>query len=123
MGVDYLGPLLVKQVFAESEDENLYKVHIALFTCAVTRAVHLDLVCALSVASFIQCLKCFIARRGVSRLFISDNATCFKNEELKLSEELLLLNIRWNYIGEASPNWGGFYERLVGSVKRSLRKI
>ena len=80
-------------------------------------------VSGLSAASFIQCLKRFIARRGVPRLFISDNATCFKNEELKLSEELLLLNIRWQYIVEASPNWRGFYERLVGSVKRSLRKI
>ena len=82
MGVDYLGPLLVKHVFAESEDENLYKVQISLFTCAVTRAVHLVLVSDLSAASFIQCLKRFIARRGVPRLSISDDATCFQKGRL-----------------------------------------
>lgn len=111
------------QVFNESNDDYLYKVHVVLFTCAVTRAVHLDLVSNLSATAFIQSLKRFIARRGVPRLFISDNATCFKNEELKLSEELLILNVKWQYIVQAGPNWGGFYERLVGSVKRSLRKI
>ena len=76
----------------------------------------------LSAGAFIHCLKHFIARRGVPKLFISDNDTCFKNDELKLCEELLLLNIKWQYIVEDAPNWGGFYERLVGSVKRSLRK-
>ena len=76
VGVDYLGPLFVMQVFDESNDDNLYKVHVVLFTCAVTRAVHLDLVSNLSATAFIQSLKRFIARRGVPRLFISDNATC-----------------------------------------------
>ena len=53
---------------------------------------------------------------------ISDNATCFKNEEVKLSEELTSLQIKWKFIIEASPWWGGFRERLVQSTKRILRK-
>ena len=32
---------------------------------------------------------------------ISDNATCFKN--VKLSEELTSLQIKWKFIIEASP--------------------
>ena len=75
--------------------------------------IHLDVVSNLSAGAFIQCLKRFIARKGVPNLFISDNATCFKNEELKLCEELLLLNVKWQHIVEAAPNWGGFYERVV----------
>ena len=31
-------------------------------------------------------------------------------------------NIKWNFIVELAPWMGGFYERLVGLVKRSLRK-
>ena len=54
---------------------------------------------------------------------ISDNATCFKNEELKLSEELLTMGIEWKYIVEASPWWGGFWERMVQVVRRALRKV
>ena len=60
---------------------------------------------------------------GQRTLLLLHNATCFKKEELTLSEELLLLNIKWKYIIEAAPWWGGFYERIVGSVKRALRKI
>ena len=61
---------------------------------SITRAIHLDVVSNLSAGAFIQCLKRFIARKGVPNLFISDNATCFKNEELKLCEELLLATER-----------------------------
>ena len=54
---------------------------------------------------------------------ISDNATCFKNEELRLSEELLEMGIRWKFMIEASPWWGGFWEKMVQAVKSSMRKI
>ena len=33
------------------------------------------------------------------------------------------MNIKWRYIVEKSPWWGGFYERMVRSVKRCLRKV
>ena len=32
-------------------------------------------------------------------------------------------NINWWFIVEKSPWWGGFYERLVGCVKRCLKKV
>ena len=54
---------------------------------------------------------------------MSDNGTCFKNEEVRFSEELTRMNICWKFIVAASPWWRGFWERLVQSVKRSLRKI
>ena len=53
---------------------------------------------------------------------ISDNATCFKNEEVKLSEELTSLQVKWELIIEASPWWGGLWERLAQSTKRILIK-
>ena len=121
-GCDYLGPLLVRQVFDGSQ-MGMYKVWVVLYTCAVTRAVHLDLVPDLSASSFIRSLKRFIGRRGVPNLMMSDNASCFRNEEVKLNEELLHMQVKWKFIVEGSPWWGGFWERLVQTVKRSLRKI
>ena len=56
-------------------------------------------------------------------MFLSENAIHFKNDEVKLSQELFKLNIKWHYIIEASPWWGGFWERLAQTVKRTLRKI
>ena len=73
-----------------------------------TRLVHLDLVPDTSASSFIKSLKRFISRRGIPYLMISDNATSFKNEEVKLSEELTSLQIKWKFIIEASPWRGGF---------------
>lgn len=59
-----------------------------LYTWATTRAVHLDLVLDTSAPSFIVSLKRFISRRRIPYLMISDNDTCFKSEEVNLTEEL-----------------------------------
>jgi len=32
-------------------------------------------------------------------------------------------NIKWQFILERAPWWGGFYERLIGIVKNSLKKV
>ena len=53
---------------------------------------------------------------------ISNNATCFKNEEIKLSEELISLQIKWKFIIETSSWWDDFWDRLVQSTKQILRK-
>ncbi|XP_057290244.1 uncharacterized protein LOC130612931 [Hydractinia symbiolongicarpus] len=118
-----LGLINLRAVRTSAFDQSaMFPVHVALFTCAVTRAVHLDVVPDQSASSFIRTLKRFIARRGIPTLMIPDNATYFKNEELRLSEELSKLNVKWKYIVKAAPWWGGFWERLVQSVKRSLTK-
>ena len=79
-GVDYLGLLLVKNIFGEESD--VFKVHIVLYTCACSRAVHLDLVPDTTCIAFVRSLNRFIGRYGIPKLFISDNATCFLGPEL-----------------------------------------
>ena len=116
-GVNYFGPIYVKQVCNEYDDPLLFKAEIVLYTCAARRTVHLDLVPDLSSTSFIQSLKRFISRRGIPKVFISDNDTNFRSEELKLSEELLILGIKWQFIVKAAPWWEGLWERLVQTVK------
>ena len=100
-----------------STNELLAKVHVVLYTCATTRAIHLDLVPDTSALSFIKSLKRFISRRGIPYHTISNNATCFENEEVKLREERTSLQIKWKFIIEASPWWGGFWKRIVQSTK------
>ena len=122
-GVDYLGPVLVKPIFSDTDSNYFYKSQTVLFTCAVTRAFHPEVVPNLTMPSFICALKQFIWRRGIPNLKISDNGTGFKNEEFRLSEELTRMNISYKFIVADSPWWGGFWERLDQPVKRSLRKI
>ncbi|XP_042577363.1 uncharacterized protein LOC122136841 [Cyprinus carpio] len=125
-GIDFAGPLYVKN------DRVLCKAYVALFTCAVTRAVHLELVSSQSTESF---LLAFVSRRGLCKVIYSDNAKTFKRANQDLSElwhaikypQLLEYfsgkGISWHFIVERAAWWGGFWERLVRSVKTCLRKV
>ncbi|GFV29819.1 uncharacterized protein TNCV_1926441 [Trichonephila clavipes] len=53
------------------------KAWIVLFTCAVFRAVHLELITSLSTTDFIQAMRSFINRRGRISVMYSDNGTNF----------------------------------------------
>ena len=123
-GVDFAGPLLV------SDKENT-KYYVCLFTCAVTRAVHLEIVDSLSVESFVRAFRRFCARRGLPGSIISDNAKTFKSASLeikklirspRLHEHLTAQGVKWKFITELAPWQGGMWERLVRSVKRCLIK-
>ena len=72
-GVDFAGPLHIR-VYKTSTQ----KVWVCLFTCYVTRAVHLDVMADQSTETFLRCLKRFSARRGLPAKFISDNRKTFK---------------------------------------------
>ena len=126
IGVDFAGPLFISNKGNES------KVYICLFTCASTRAVHLELVESLHAESFLCCFRRFAARRGLPRLIVSDNAKTFKycsKEIYKIvrspvvQEYFVKKGIEWRFIPELSPWFGSYWERLVGSVKRCLRRV
>ena len=122
-GVDYAGPLYVR---------GGSKVWISLFTCRAVRAVHLELVPDLTARAFICCLKRFSARRGIPQHIVSDNSKTFKSAN-KILRSLLNtpevqqhfrdLHIEWLFILEKAPWWGGFFERMIQSVKRCVRKV
>ena len=106
-----------------------------LFTCLAVRAIHLEWVQSLSAEHFLNCLRRFVARRGRPELIISDNATQFKLvktvidkqwRQLSTDEKVMTYfcdkGIKWQFTTTLAPWQGGFYERLVGLVKRCLRK-
>ncbi|XP_035205954.1 uncharacterized protein LOC118180984 [Stegodyphus dumicola] len=68
VGVDLAGPLYLREGS---------KAWIVLYTCAIYRAIHLELVTSLSTETFIQSLRRFIARRGRPYVIYSDNGTNF----------------------------------------------
>lgn len=100
----------------------------ALFTCAKVRAVHLELMSSMSADSFLLALERFISRRGLLQLCYSDNGLALKlvsqeigaNSKLRKSAIAALSdrNVDWRFIPEYANWWGGFLERLVGSVKQ-----
>ena len=89
-----MGPLFVRNVFY-NKDETLYKVFIVVYTCASSRAIRLDIVPDASCSSFIRSLKRFISVNAVPDLYISDNAKCFTERQLK--DYLSTLSTSWHY--------------------------
>ena len=97
------------------------KCYLLLLTCASTRCVHLELVIDYRWQSLVLALKRFISRRGTSKLFISDNFSTFKSREV--TDFLRHYDISREFILQKSPWWGGFYEKLIGITKMSLKKV
>ena len=123
-GVDFAGPLMIR-----TEGPNKTgKTWICLFTCFVTRAVHLDIVLDMSTETFIRCLKRFAAWRGLPQRFISDNGKTFKAASKFLKsvfkdETLAERGCEWTFNIERAPWWGGAFECMVQSTKLCLRKM
>ena len=112
-GVDYFGPLLVK------ERRSTVKRYGCLFTCLVTRAVHLEVAHSLETDSFIMALRRMMARRGKPRNIYSDNGTNFvgaerelkecldRMEQAKISDTLSQDGIQWFFNPPSAPLFGG----------------
>ena len=110
VGVDFAGPMYVK-----GRGKQLKKAYVCLFSCCVTRALHLDLVEDLSTPTFLRCLRKFTARRGTPALIVSDNAKTFKGAEKEIRSlfrhpevraELDNKGIEWRFNIARAPWWG-----------------
>ena len=69
VGVDFCGPLYYRST------QQSAKLYIAVFSCAVTRAVHLELTSDMTARSFILAFRRFTSRRGIPSTVYSDNAS------------------------------------------------
>ncbi|XP_058827506.1 uncharacterized protein LOC131687444 [Topomyia yanbarensis] len=127
-GVDYFGPLLIKQGRSE------VKRWVALFTCLTIRAVHLEPVSSLSTESCKMAIRRFVARRGAPMEIYSDQGTNFLGANRELLQEYREINnnlaasftnavTQWRFNPPSSPHMGGVWERLVRSVKCALASL
>ena len=126
--VDFAGPLYVKPTNVAPNP----KSWLCLFTCCTTRAVHLELVPDLSTVTFMNCFKRFSGRRGIPSKIISDNGKTFKAasriiakifSDDEVQKHFSDQRISWTFNLERAPWWGGFFERLIKSTKRCLKKV
>ncbi|UYV77640.1 hypothetical protein LAZ67_15001798 [Cordylochernes scorpioides] len=122
VGIDLAGPLYLKDGS---------KVWMVLFTCAVYRAIHLEMVSSLETDSFILALSRFIGRRGRPSNIYSDNGTNLVGTRNlfarlkwdKIVKETQKQRISWKLNPPTAAWWGGFWERMIRMIKNLLRKI
>ena len=114
-GMDYAGPVFC-------DDFPGKKFYICLFVCGVVRAVHLELVDSLNTEDFVMAFRRFAALRRLPDFVYSDNGKNFVSGDKSLRSYLGPLAPKWNFICPRSPWWGGWWERLVRSVKNGVKK-
>jgi len=131
-GVDCFGPFIVKDRRKE------IKRYGVLFTCLVSRAIHIEVANNMDADSFLNAYRRFIGRRGPVRHLRSDQGTNFigaRNElkkaleELdvhKVKETLLRDNCDWIILKTNVPHashMGGVWERQIRSVRNVLNAL
>jgi len=115
ISVDFAGPLYIKV------GSDMHKAYITLFTCATTRAVHLELCTDMSTDKFLMALQRFVGRRGLPHTIYTDNARTFHAANFEFSElwkqlsaskthQFLAHNgIVWKFIASRAAWWGGWW--------------
>ncbi len=114
-GLDFAGPMFCS-------DFPCKKFYIFLFTCAVVRATHSEVTDSMSVEDCMLALRRFIARRGLPSVMYSDNAKTFVAYRGEMQKVYGHISPQWKFIVPRSPWWGGWWERLIRSVKSAIRK-
>jgi hypothetical protein len=107
VGVDLAGPLMLK---------SSKKVWVVVFTCALYRAVHLQLVTSLRTKTFLSALRNFIRVHGRPITIYSDNGTNFHgaNNLFKtidwsnVTRVTDVQQIKWKFNIPTAPWWGGW---------------
>ena len=97
---------------------------MCIFTCMVTRAVHFELSTNMSAAEFARVFETFCNSRSViPETVVSDNGKNFSPiikhllKKWRDSTDPKYRKIIWKPLPKSAPDWGGFYERMIGVFK------
>ena len=82
VSIDYGGPFITIQ----SRGRRREKRWLCLFTCLLSRAVHLEMAFGLDTDSFLRCLTRMASRRGYPKEIVSDRGTSFVGADRELRE-------------------------------------
>ena len=131
-GVDYFGPFYIKEGRSERKRWG------CLFTCLVTRAIHIEVAATLSTDSFLNAFRRFVGRRGPVRVLRSDRGTNFvgakaemaaalaEMDQEKIKRKLLADGCDWAEFKMNIPqasHMGGAWERMIRSARVALTSL
>ncbi|XP_064627878.1 uncharacterized protein LOC135487738 [Lineus longissimus] len=129
--VDFGGPYLTKQ----GRGRIRTKRYLCLFTCLLSRAVHLEMAFSLDTDSFLHCFNRMMNRRGVPLEMYSDNGTNFVSGERELRELVeqfdedmierhgAVRGIKWTFNPPLGPHFGGVHEIMIKAAKKATAAI
>ncbi|XP_062584179.1 uncharacterized protein LOC134245966 [Saccostrea cucullata] len=106
VGVDTFGPWMVAFRRTRGESANQKRWGL-LFTCLVTRAIHIEIIEQLTSSSFINALRRFVALRGPVTQFRSDRGTNFvgASEDLSINVEFIEKGPVQDFLSNCRTTW------------------
>ena len=108
------------------------KAYVLMFTCAVSRMVHLEATLGMTVHDFMMGFQRFMNDRGVPEFVNSDNAKTFirshrEFDSIYKSSRVRKMfdqkRIKWHFYTERAPWMGGYIERLNAIFKSVCKKV
>ncbi|XP_067040969.1 uncharacterized protein [Acropora muricata] len=131
IAVDFAGPFFTIQGRGKARQ----KRYLCLFTCLLSRAVHLELAFGLDTDAFLNAFYRMVNRRGLPQEVVSDNGGNFVGAEKELRELAKNLDedkiqrsvankgIRWHFNPPLAPHFGGVHEIMIKAAKRAIFAI
>jgi hypothetical protein len=128
MTIDAAGPFKTRQGRGRVQA----KRYLLLFTCAVTQAVHIELMAGALTEDFLSALSRFCNERSAPDTIICDNAGQFVKGARSLEGfddldpdvvQRQHPQIRFQFIPARTPHVNGVTERIIQSMKTSLRHV
>ena len=89
--------------------------HVCLFTCASTRAVHLEIMRRLTADAFLLAFRRFASRRGLPATLLSDNARTFKSVSKDIARIARAKEVV-NYMANNGVTWTFIVEKTHGGA-------
>jgi transposase InsO family protein len=119
-GMDYFGPFKIVGG----------KAYGLLFICLTSRCVHIEATRSMDEAAFLLALERFMARRSKPKLIRSDHATTFRAGGTEVTRMFNEARVKRACVEQhgiefitnppGAPNFGGSWERAIGTVKQCL---
>ena len=131
VSVDYGGPFITIQ----GRGRKRAKRYLCLFTCLLSRAVHLEMAYSPDTDSFLNAFYRMTSRRGLPQEVMSDNGTNFVGANTELKELISKLDkskieksaanngIKWHFNPTLAPHFGGVHETMIKAAKRAIYGI
>lgn len=101
-----------------------------IVTCAAIHAVHLEALQSLDTLSILMAMARLAARRGRPKRVVTDNATSYVAADRDLRQAMEEFQagalreaepgITWLFQPPQTPHAGGFFERLIQSMKKAM---
>jgi hypothetical protein len=127
--LDAAGPFETRQ----GRGKTRQKRYLLIFTCAVTRAVHIEVMFGLHTDDFLLALSRLCNERSKPKLIVCDNAGQFtkgakvlatlKDDGLDEVVQAEHPDIRFQFIPARTPHVNGVTERMVQSMKVALKHV